>query len=1092
MNSRNAISLSRIFLHNWHRFKHHVIDVQDSLYLAGHNGSGKSSILDAIQVVLIADQTRVRYNSSAQERSARNLSSYVHGKIGENRLLRPGNTVAYVALEFRGPNSVTTVGICIEAFADQKVERSFFIINDALDPNFFISEGKPLTRRELRQVCRQRSGAKSYDQVSEYQEDLLNRLGGLNQRFFDLFLRALTFQPIRNINDFVEQWLLDVQSLDLKSLQTVVERLNQLKLYARNVQERMDLLQQIVAKQESVRTWLRNYQAYLLLSALLRKQEAEQNHAALLEQLRQTQQHLGQAQKEVQECAELRDASQQAFMEARLRLMQSDVVRRRDELSQELKQRKRELEQIRALYDTFLNDLRREQTQLRQISADPELPNVAALCTLIEGLDREQAPPSNLSDLLLAAEQELDRKWDLVRDQRVALRQQEQDLRARIATLERELAELRKGNRIQRNQHTEIVRERLEREFGKKPLLLCELLEVPEQRWQNAVEALLGQRRFNIVVPPENFERALQILDQMRASERVYDVGLIDLAKARTEARSAQANSLATKVSTKAALIRSYIDTILGDIITCETPQELRRYRRAVTPEVMVYSEWTARAIPPERYQPWYVGSRANRSQIEDRERQIAELQAQLQILSPQLHALERQEQSLDRGRSLATLQERAKQTFDTRSLQADIRELEQQFAALDLSGVAALEAEVTQLEQHLQSSQREYEQAIRVQARLEEQLKYSNEQAHQAKNNLQEQLQQLTLLREEHPQAQAAAEQLFAERQQQGNLNEQARNAENSAKGYKTRSENELTELVALGNRYNSLYQFAALPQNIDEPRYNEELQRLEATELPQYVNDIEKAQREAEQELREHVVHKLREQIGLARTKFTQINQALARLSFHNEKYRFSTEPAQEMRRFYDLIQDSQEIGQGSLFESEFYKTHQSTFDEFYSLLTRVPQSDSERRQQERLIDYRSYLNYDIEISHANGQISRLSRIMGQTSGGETQTPFYLTIAASFVQLYRIGERNERPSIRIVAFDEAFSKMDQDRIGATLDLFHQFGLQIITATPLERCEYLVPKMCTNLVISAKNDFVHIEDYRNYAVRLQEEQLVG
>ena len=36
------ISLTRIYLHNWHRFKDHVIDVEDSLYLAGHNGSGKS------------------------------------------------------------------------------------------------------------------------------------------------------------------------------------------------------------------------------------------------------------------------------------------------------------------------------------------------------------------------------------------------------------------------------------------------------------------------------------------------------------------------------------------------------------------------------------------------------------------------------------------------------------------------------------------------------------------------------------------------------------------------------------------------------------------------------------------------------------------------------------------------------------------------------------------------------------------------------------------------------------------------------------------------------------------------------------------
>lgn len=63
----------------------------------------------------------------------------------------------------------------------------------------------------------------------------------------------------------------------------------------------------------------------------------------------------------------------------------------------------------------------------------------------------------------------------------------------------------------------------------------------------------------------------------------------------------------------------------------------------------------------------------------------------------------------------------------------------------------------------------------------------------------------------------------------------------------------------------------------------------------------------------------------------------------------------------------------------------------------------------------------------------------------------------------------------------------MDQDRIGATLELLQSFGLQIITATPLERCEYLVPKICTNLVLTAVGDTVLIEPYRNYAARLAE-----
>lgn len=226
------LSLTKIFLHNWHRFHHHVIAVQDSLYLAGHNGSGKSSVLDALQLVLLGDLSRVKFNSSAQDsRSTRSLDTYVRAKMGEQRFLRPNNTAAYIALEFtdnaRGDSF--TVGVCIEAAADRTPERTYFIFSEALDPTLFTSPQKTLSRRDLRQLARQRRGAQAYDHVGEYQADLLNRLGGLNERFFDLFLRALTFKPISNIREFVEKWLLPAQTLDVGNLQRVQERLADLR-----------------------------------------------------------------------------------------------------------------------------------------------------------------------------------------------------------------------------------------------------------------------------------------------------------------------------------------------------------------------------------------------------------------------------------------------------------------------------------------------------------------------------------------------------------------------------------------------------------------------------------------------------------------------------------------------------------------------------------------------------------------------------------------------------------------------------------------------------------------------------------------------
>src|SRR5579859_6519653 len=94
------LELTKIFLHSWHRFQSQEIAVQDGLYLAGHNASGKSTILDALQVLLLADLDLIKFNSSAQERSERTLDGFVRGKIMENRLLRPGGAIGYVAIEF--------------------------------------------------------------------------------------------------------------------------------------------------------------------------------------------------------------------------------------------------------------------------------------------------------------------------------------------------------------------------------------------------------------------------------------------------------------------------------------------------------------------------------------------------------------------------------------------------------------------------------------------------------------------------------------------------------------------------------------------------------------------------------------------------------------------------------------------------------------------------------------------------------------------------------------------------------------------------------------------------------------------------------
>jgi uncharacterized protein YPO0396 len=597
---------------------------------------------------------------------------------------------------------------------------------------------------------------------------------------------------------------------------------------------------------------------------------------------------------------------------------------------------------------------------------------------------------------------------------------------------------------------------------------------------------MLGPRRFHIIVQPRIFPAALRELDRARAAERLYDVGLIDLERAAQNARPAQPGSLAEQVQPRAEALRPYINTVLGNIICCASVDDLRRHRRAITADVVLYSEWTVRALHPNTYTPRFIGARAQQSLITEAQNELDQITAELRALEPRERDLRALVGVLSGGRALSNLRQRFESPLDEHPLRQQCAAWQAEIESLDLSGVVELEREERRLTALVEQERERERQSIQQIERLKHTAELLTEQHRAAERERTEREHHSQTERERLPEAVAAAEALLTERLNRGELADAIRNAEATVSNYYSRFTKELTNLTEAATAYNYSYQFKALPQELSEPRYREELERLQATELPRYTEQIEQAQREAEEELREHVLHRLREHILLARQELDRINDALSRLQFHGERYRFKTQPADEVREYYDLISDAQLLGTaGALFKSEFYANHKATFDRFYDLLTRIPKNDAERDEQRRLTDYRSYLSYDIDVTHADGTTSRLSRIMGQTSGGETQTPFYVTIAASFAQLYHINERHQRPTIRLVAFDEAFSKMDQDRIGATLELLQSFGLQIITATPLERCEYLVPHICTNLVLTAVGDTVLVEPYRNYAARL-------
>ncbi|MCL2233928.1 MAG: hypothetical protein FWB99_12735, partial [Treponema sp.] len=83
-------------------------------------------------------------------------------------------------------------------------------------------------------------------------------------------------------------------------------------------------------------------------------------------------------------------------------------------------------------------------------------------------------------------------------------------------------------------------------------------------------------------------------------------------------------------------------------------------------------------------------------------------------------------------------------------------------------------------------------------------------------------------------------------------------------------------------------------------------------------------------------------------------------------------------------------------------------------------------------------------------------------------------VAIAASFYRHYKAAPEKK---VRLVIFDEAFNRMDDERIGKILSFYNDLNLQIITSVPPEKIEAIAPYMDRINVISRFGSAVKVRD---------------
>lgn len=95
--------LKKILLINWLYFSKELIEVGDINFLTGKNGAGKSTVIDALQIVLLGETNARNFNQAANEKSQRTLEGYLRADMDDNSpYSRRGKDFStYIVCEFQ-------------------------------------------------------------------------------------------------------------------------------------------------------------------------------------------------------------------------------------------------------------------------------------------------------------------------------------------------------------------------------------------------------------------------------------------------------------------------------------------------------------------------------------------------------------------------------------------------------------------------------------------------------------------------------------------------------------------------------------------------------------------------------------------------------------------------------------------------------------------------------------------------------------------------------------------------------------------------------------------------------------------------------
>lgn len=1075
---------TRMCLNNWGGIDHKVLEFHEYVNLfSGKSGSGKSTVMDAIQVILYGSFSPSFLNKAADDaKNRRSVLSYLRGEQKDGSANRKDcDFCSVIALEIEdtGTHIITCIGIAFEVRkSDSEIKKFVYFSHSGKMPEseYLTEQGVCYSNQEIKKLVSARTksddnrGKGEVNRIYGSKEAYLGTLydvilGYIDQnRFITMEKSAIALKMTNGTGQFIRDYMFPKNTSN--TIATISEQLDsyrQIKEKIEDLRKRIELLSEIQASgKELVRLQTDIVRAEAMIRCIgiedlrARIQAAEDDKRNLAEKQEQ-------CKKKVQELSASREEAQQKLIQVSADLKASDLGGKQQQY-EELDERSRMLADNTRQWQKILQGMKNweEDDVITDYISNPVLNMIAELN---QGRVTEELC-QNLHLKIESAKQNIEDEVEDYRDQRREIGKQLKEKKRLVDDMKHDRKPYDENLRSARSALSQQLSDR----YGQtvKVQIFADLFDVQEEEWKNAIEGRMGRLKHSLITEPQYAHEAAVLFRNMKQYENVDLINSKAIADSKPDCME---GSLYEAVKTQEAYVDVCLKRYLGHIIKCRSVEELEQVRDGVTPDCYSYSNFIFRHLKKKDYTTRAcIGRRVSKARLAEYEKDVEELSRQEMQLDDLLRRLKeaRDFECLKDEPSHYVKLSRAGE--ELARVNKKKMELEETIRSLREGAYKELEEKEQSLQKQVKMVQEELDQTQGELARLGSRIGELSGENESRRQQLEEKLQGYV------PNETLEQEVWELLKKQSGQAVINRKKAQVADLEEKEQAQAET--LRAARNRY--IFAYPAGPFNGAETSneaYEKLLEKYLTDFEPAYEEEFEKKCASIYKSLRENVIATIHGDIKAAKRHAYEINRLLRETNFSDSTYQIKIEPAKnENGQFFDMLMaeelDSKNLdnagfdGQISFGEDAFYQKYEQKI----KLLTDkfMPPKDEDehlraqkRKEMEQYADYRNYLSFSMfeQVTDENGTVIRenfVDDMAGRDSGGEGQNPKYVALLAGFAMLYM--QQSKRDSkIKLVLLDEAFSKMDQERSAVCLKYARKMDLQLIVCVPDERLQSLI-----------------------------------